>query len=255
MESRTKILIVDNDFDYNINIKNTLEINNYNVLIVNNRTQAQRTIRNEKPSLIVLGTIAPRGSAFLLHQWIKRSPSFCNLPIIVIDASPDKQLTQGWSKNEGPRLEAEDYFCKPIEPKALVHAIEKYLDKATARIRVLVVDDHPVVRDAIRVLLNLQNDIEVVGEAIDGRDAINKTRKLSPDVILMDIVMPGMNGLDATRAIRKDYKDAKVLMLTQYDDSENIVASIKAGALDCISKKSAGSQLIDGIRSVKKRNR
>ncbi len=251
MEVGAKILIVDEDFD--TNLKNAIEKNNYHILTANNKAQAQRIIRNEKPCLIVLGTIAPRGYAFLLNHWIKRNPNYNDIPIIVIDAPPEKQLTHGWSKDEGLRMEAEDYFRKPIEPKTLVRVIDKYLNKKTSRIRVLVVDDHPIVREAIRVLLNLQNDIEVVGEATNGRDAINKTRRLSPDVVLMDVVMPGINGFDATRVISKECKSSKVLMLTQYDDSDNATASFKAGAFDFISKKSAGSQLINGIRSITNR--
>jgi len=106
-----------------------------------------------------------------------------------------------------------------------------------------------MVRDGIRAVLDLQRDMQVVGEAINGRDALEKTIELSPDVVLMDIVMPVMNGLDATKHLCKECQ-AKVLMLTQYDDEENILASSQAGALGFIPKTAVSSQLLAGIRSV-----
>jgi len=115
---------------------------------------------------------------------------------------------------------------------------------------VLVVDDHAVVRDGIRAVLALQKDMQVVGEAVNGKDALEKTIALLPDVVLMDIVMPEMNGLEATREICKRCPQAKVLMLTQYDDVENVKASSQAGALGFIPKTVVSSQLLKGIRSV-----
>ena len=107
-----------------------------------------------------------------------------------------------------------------------------------------------IVRDSIRAMLSLQRDIQVVGEAVDGRDALDKTTHLSPDVVLMDIVMPVMSGLDAAKQICKEYPQAKVLMLTQYDDEENLQASNRAGALGFVPKTAVSSQLLAGIRSV-----
>jgi DNA-binding NarL/FixJ family response regulator len=120
---------------------------------------------------------------------------------------------------------------------------------------VLVADDHAVVREGIRTLVSLQKDMQVVGEAMDGRDAIEKTFQLLPDVVLMDIVMPGMNGLEATKQICKGCEHVKVLMLTQYDDEENVLASDQAGAFGFIPKKSASSQLLAGIRSASRGER
>ena len=145
---------------------------------------------------------------------------------------------------------AEDFLAKPIEPAALVPRIEKLLDKVTRRIKVLVADDHAMVRDGIRAVLELQRDMQVVGEAINGKDALEKTIELSPDVVLMDIVMPVMNGLDATRQICRECQQAKVLMLTQYDDEENVLASRQVGALGFIPKAAVSSELLSGIRSV-----
>ena len=96
------------------------------------------------------------------------------------------------------------------------------------KIRVLVVDDHTIVRDGICALLALAGDIEVVGEAGNGRDALEMVKKLSPDVVLMDIAMPIMNGVEATRRIKKEFPDVKVLALTQHDDKEFVYPLLEA---------------------------
>ncbi len=118
------------------------------------------------------------------------------------------------------------------------------------KIRVLVVDDHTIVRDGICALLALAGDIEVVGEAANGSEALNKVRELTPDVVLMDITMPIMGGLEATRRICKEFPRTKVLVLTQYDDKEYVFPVIEAGACGFISKLAASSELTSGIRSV-----
>jgi DNA-binding NarL/FixJ family response regulator len=118
------------------------------------------------------------------------------------------------------------------------------------KIKVLVVDDHTIVRDGICALLALSGDIEVVGEATNGNEALNRVRKLSPDVVLMDISMPVMGGLEATRRINKEFPGTKVLVLTQYDDKEYFFPVIESGASGYISKAAASSELIAGIRSV-----
>lgn len=118
------------------------------------------------------------------------------------------------------------------------------------KIKVLVVDDHTIVRDGICALLALAGDIEVVGEATNGSEALNRLRKLSPDVVLMDISMPIMGGLEATRRINKEFPGTKVLVLTQYDDKEYFFPVIESGASGFISKAAASSELIAGIRSV-----
>jgi DNA-binding NarL/FixJ family response regulator len=255
MGSKAKILVVDDEFEFRADLQEALEAGDYQVVIASNKVQAQERAQSEPPELVVLGTITPRGDAFMLHQWLKRSPKFSDLPVIVVDASPEKQLVKGWRRDEGLRLEADDYFCKPVEPASLVPQIEKLLDRVTRRIKVLVADDHAVVREGIRTLVSLQKDMQVVGEAMDGRDAIEKTFQLLPDVVLMDIVMPGMNGLEATKQICKGCEHVKVLMLTQYDDEENVLASDQAGAFGFIPKKSASSQLLAGIRSASRGER
>lgn len=119
-----------------------------------------------------------------------------------------------------------------------------------SKIRVLVVDDHTIVRDGICALLALAGDIEVVGEAANGNEALKMVKELGPNVVLMDIAMPIMNGLEATRRIRKEFPRAKVLILTQYDDKEFVFPVIEAGASGFISKTAASSELASGIRSV-----
>jgi two-component system response regulator NreC len=118
------------------------------------------------------------------------------------------------------------------------------------KIRVLVADDHTIVRDGICALLGLAADIEVVGEATDGREALEKVKELAPDVVLMDVAMPIMGGLEATRRIRKDFPQTKVLALTQYADKEYVFPVIQAGANGFISKAAASLELTMGIRSV-----
>lgn len=118
------------------------------------------------------------------------------------------------------------------------------------KIRVLIVDDHTLVRDGVRALLSLASDIEVVGEASNGREALEKVSELGPDVVLMDLSMPIMGGIEATRRIRKGFPGTRVLALTQYDDSEYIVPVISAGARGFITKMAAFSELAQAIQSV-----
>ncbi len=116
--------------------------------------------------------------------------------------------------------------------------------------RVLIVDDHTIVRDGISSLLALAGDIEVVGEAANGREGLEKVSKLLPDVVLMDISMPIMGGLEAIPRIRKEFPETKILVLTQYDDKEHVFPAIQAGANGFISKTAASSELTSGVRAV-----
>ncbi len=117
-------------------------------------------------------------------------------------------------------------------------------------IKVLIVDDHTLVRDGIRALLALSSDIDVVGEAANGREALEKIAELTPDVVLMDLAMPLMGGLEATRRIRREFPEVKVLALTQYDDSEYVLPVISAGARGFITKMAAFSELASAIQAV-----
>ncbi len=250
MGSNPKILIVDDEPDFTTALKATLEAKTYQVVTATSKVQALEMVRPERPDLVILGTMMPRGDAFLLHQWLRQTLQFRELPLMVIDAPPEKRLIKGWRSDEGAQMEADDYLTKPIEPASLLPLIEKVLDKTARRIRVLVADDHAMVREGIRAVLSLQKDMQVIGEAADGRDALEKVLQLSPDVVLMDIVMPVMNGLEATKHICRECEQTKVLILTQYDDEENMLASSQVGAWGFIPKRSASSQLLAGIRSV-----
>jgi len=118
------------------------------------------------------------------------------------------------------------------------------------KIRVLIVDDHTLVRDGIRALLALVADIEVVGEAANGREALEQVKQLAPDVVLMDLAMPILSGLEATRRIRREFPGTRVLALTQYDDSEYVIPVIEAGARGFVTKMAAFSELASAIQAV-----
>ncbi|MGW7314565.1 response regulator [Streptomyces sp. NPDC054854] len=117
-------------------------------------------------------------------------------------------------------------------------------------IRVLIVDDQMMVREGFSVLLNAMDGIEVVGEAVDGRQAIAQVSTLRPDVVLMDIRMPVMNGLEATRQIVASDTDAKVLVLTTFDLDEYVYQALRAGASGFLLKDASARQLADGVRVV-----
>ncbi len=118
------------------------------------------------------------------------------------------------------------------------------------KIRVLIADDHALVRDGIKALLTLTPDIEVIGEATDGRQAIDRCRELKPDVVLMDIAMPGLGGLEATMEIKHAAPDTHVLVLTQYDDPEYVRRFLKIGIAGYVLKRMLGSDLASAIRSA-----
>jgi DNA-binding NarL/FixJ family response regulator len=117
-------------------------------------------------------------------------------------------------------------------------------------IRILTVDDHPLVREGIAGLLGVQADMAVVGEAGNGRDAIQQFRAHRPDVTLMDLQMPEMNGLDALIAIRAEFPEARVIMLTTYEGDVHILRALKAGAQGYLLKNALHSDLLRTIRAV-----
>ena len=119
-----------------------------------------------------------------------------------------------------------------------------------SKIKVLIADDHTLVRQGIRSLLALAADIEIVGEAADGRQAVEKVRQLVPDVVLMDLAMPKMGGLEATRRIRKEFPATRVIAVTQYDDSEYVIPVIEAGARGFVTKMASPLELASAIQAV-----
>jgi DNA-binding NarL/FixJ family response regulator len=251
MASKEKILIVDDELDFTEAFRLTLRAKDMEVITACNKAEAQDMMKHE-PHLIVLGTLAPAGQAFALHQWLKQHPRHKDIPLMVIDARQEDRIHKGWRKFEGMQLEADEYVSKPIEPSTLVPRIIVLLDEAARMIRVLVVDDHTMIRDGIGAVLALHKDIDVVGEAVNGQDALDKVMRLMPNVALVDIVMPVMSGLEATKRISRDYPDTKVLILTQYDEVENMTVAKQNGALGFIPKKAAGADLVAGIKTVYK---
>ncbi|WP_242392741.1 response regulator [Anaeromyxobacter oryzisoli] len=120
----------------------------------------------------------------------------------------------------------------------------------TARIRILIVDDHAILREGVRALLQLHPDLEVCGEAADGKAALEEVERLDPDVVLMDIAMPGLGGIEASLELKKRGRRAKILILSQYEDREYVRRLLKAGVSGYVLKKSAGSELANAIRAV-----
>lgn len=117
-------------------------------------------------------------------------------------------------------------------------------------IRVLVVDDHAILRDGIRSLLERQDDMKVIGEAANGQEALAQIGELLPDIVLMDVNMPGMNGLEATRHVKALYPQVKILILTQHDSQEYISPLLQAGASGYVLKRSGGREVVNAIRHV-----
>lgn len=120
----------------------------------------------------------------------------------------------------------------------------------TKPIRVLIADDHPVVRRGLRTLLTSEPGVEPVGEAVDGVEAVLKVRSLQPDVILLDMVMPRKNGLEAIKEIKQEYPEARILVLTSFAEDEKVFPAMKAGALGYLLKDSSPEELLEAIKNV-----
>jgi len=119
-----------------------------------------------------------------------------------------------------------------------------------AKIKILLAEDHIVVREGIRELIQREPDMEVVGEATDGIQAVRMTEKLRPDIVIMDIVMPNLNGIEATRQIKQKYPDTAILILTAYDDDQLIFDSLEAKVSGYLLKTARGQELISTIRAI-----
>jgi DNA-binding NarL/FixJ family response regulator len=119
-----------------------------------------------------------------------------------------------------------------------------------SQIRILTVDDHPIVRQGIAALVGVQSDMEMAGEASNGREAIQQFRALRPDVVLMDLQMPEMNGIEALIAIRNEFPEAKVIVLTTYAGDVQILRALKAGAQAYLLKNALHKELLTTIRAV-----
>ena len=117
-------------------------------------------------------------------------------------------------------------------------------------IRILLADDHAVVRDGLRALLDAEPGMEVVGSVADGREAVLAARSLQPDVVVMDINMPGLNGIEATRGVRELEPPPQVLILSMHGSSEHIYRALQAGARGYLLKEAAGSEVVGAVRAV-----
>ena len=118
------------------------------------------------------------------------------------------------------------------------------------KLRILLAEDHQTVREGIKLLVNAQPDMEVVGEAGDGEEAIKEAERLDPDIIVMDVSMPNLNGLKATKRLRRQLTDVKILTLTRHTDDGYLQQLIAAGANGYVLKQSAPTELINAIRTV-----
>jgi two-component system, NarL family, response regulator LiaR len=124
-------------------------------------------------------------------------------------------------------------------------------DPATpSRIRVLLVDDHTVVRRGLRLVFELEDDLEVVGEAADGREALDRVAELRPDVVVMDLLMPVMNGVEATRAIRARHPEVEVVALTSVLEDRMVVDAVEAGAAGYLLKETRPDELFEAVRAA-----
>ena len=121
---------------------------------------------------------------------------------------------------------------------------------AETPIRVLISDDHAIVREGLRSLLETEPGMELAGEAVDGGEAVAKARALRPDVILLDLMMPRMDGIEAIGEIKREQPDARILVLTSFAEDEKVFAAIKAGALGYLLKDSSPQELLQSIREV-----
>jgi NarL family two-component system response regulator LiaR len=120
----------------------------------------------------------------------------------------------------------------------------------TKPIKVMIVDDHPIVRDGLKSVLLAADDMELVGEAGDGREALARCKETLPDVILMDLVMPGMDGLETTRAVLGQYPDVKIVVLTTFPEEGLVLATLEAGAIGYLLKNTPTDKVADAIRSA-----
>lgn len=117
-------------------------------------------------------------------------------------------------------------------------------------VKIFLADDHTVVRDGLKMLLDTQSDLKVIGAAANGRETIRQVAELQPDVVVMDITMPEMNGIEAAHQICEQWPQIKIIMLSMHGHSEHIVRSLQAGACGYLLKESAGAEVAEAVRSV-----
>ena len=120
------------------------------------------------------------------------------------------------------------------------------------KIKILVVDDHAIVREGVRMILAKESDLEVVGEAGDGQQALELTERVRPDVVIMDISMPGMGGIEATQTVRARHPEVQVLALTMHEDESYVFQLLRAGAAGYVLKRAAAQDLVQAVRAAAK---
>ena len=125
-------------------------------------------------------------------------------------------------------------------------------EQARNTIRILIADDHTLVRSGLKLILAAQPDFELVGEAATGEESIARTKELVPDVLLLDIGMPGMNGVDAARVIRREVPEVRIVVLTMYDDEAYLQQFLQMGAAGYVMKQAADTELVSAIRAVQR---
>jgi DNA-binding NarL/FixJ family response regulator len=218
--------------------------------------------RREPPSCLVLDVKLPGVSGLDVQEELAKSD--VRVPIIFLTGYGDVPTTV-----RAVRAGAVNVLTKPFDDEVLLNAVrqcitrcdeERHLESTRERtgivsgtsapIRILAVDDHPIVREALAGLVAVQPDMTLVGQAANGRDAIQQFRTHRPDVTLMDIQMPEMNGLDALIAIRTEFPDARVIMLTTYEGDVLILRALKAGAQGYLLKNTLHSELLQTVRAV-----
>jgi two-component system response regulator NreC len=155
---------------------------------------------------------------------------------------------------DGNGTHSTDASDAPITRNPRRAAITRGRSSGEATIRLLIVDDHALLRQALMALLSTQSGIEVVGEAENGREAVEAAEELLPDIVLMDGVMPGLNGIDATRQITKRLSSTRVLMLTAYLEDERVLQALRAGASGYVMKNADVQELVLAIQSVHRGN-
>jgi DNA-binding NarL/FixJ family response regulator len=152
--------------------------------------------------------------------------------------------------NVSQGLEIADGFAT----EAVLFCAAKQMAANAKKITVVLADDHTIVREGLRLLLQSSDDIKVIGEAENGREAVRMAKQLRPDVVVLDVVMPTLNGVEATRQIVKDVPASKVLILSSYSDDERVLELIGEGATGYLVKQTAGNDLLLAIREAHKGN-
>jgi DNA-binding NarL/FixJ family response regulator len=219
--------------------------------------------RPKLPSCLVLDVKLPGVSGLEVQQELAKSD--VQVPIIFLTGCGDIPMTVRAVKSG-----AVNFLTKPFDDEELLNAVRQCITSCdeerlhlestrkrtgivsgtSSRIRILAVDDHPLVREGIAGLVGGQPDMTLVGQAADGRDAIQQFRTHRPDVTLMDIQMSEMNGIDALIAIRTEFPDARVIVLTAYEGDVHIRRALKAGAQGYLLKNTLHSDLLQTIRAV-----